>query len=287
MEQSKVRFSIIVVCFNAGDKLKYTLDNIYAQEYWNYQVIIKDGESTDGSLDALIEAGYFEERIGEVTNIVEGKDKGIYDAMNIAVGQLNDHVECQSKESSYVIFMNCGDSFCDRQTLGHVADEIAEHGEMDEPVIFYGDQFNMTTNTYVTSSPKLNEFSLYRNVPCHQVCFYDGRLFKSRAYNTDYKVRADYEHFLYCVYEEHARTIHMDGAVSKYEGGGFSETKTNREVSAKEHCQITDKYMGARARRYRLIMTLTGAGIRTKMAESKYMSGLYNAIKSFVYGLKK
>ena len=41
----------------------------------------------------------------------------------------------------------------------------------------------------------MNDFACYRNVPCHQVCFYDAGLFAERGYDTDFRVRADYEHF--------------------------------------------------------------------------------------------
>ena len=45
--------SIIVVALNPGAKLKETLDSIRMQTYKNYEVIIKDGGSKDGALDAL------------------------------------------------------------------------------------------------------------------------------------------------------------------------------------------------------------------------------------------
>lgn len=70
--------------------------------------------------------------------------------------------------------------------------------------IFYGDQFNQQQNSPVHSAPVMNDFTCYRNVPCHQVCFYDAQLFAQRGYDTDYRVRADYEHFLYCIYDKNA-----------------------------------------------------------------------------------
>lgn len=303
--ENKINFTVIVVCFNPGKKLKYTLDSIYSQEYWNYRVIIKDGNSDDGSLESLQDSGYFIKRYSDCTDIFVGKDNGIYDAMNIALNNLQNNIE-----NNYVIFMNCGDVFYSRQTLGKVADYIEEYLEKrhyptgydmeieqtendkarpqsDNMYIFYGNQFNRQTNTIVASAPRLNEFGLFRNVPCHQVCFYDSRLFKSRGYDIRYKVRADYEHFLYSIYEERAKAVYLEEVISDYEGGGFSETKKNRELSSVEHREITDKYMGKRASKYRALMTLSGAGIRTAMAESKRFSKVYNKIKSLVYKIKR
>ena len=283
MTDYKIIFNIIVVCFNAGDKLKSTLDSIYSQEYWGMKVIIKDGNSTDNSLINLIESNYFNGRIDDCTQIESTGDLGIYDAMNVATRFLS-----KDSNNEYTIFMNCGDSFADKQVLGRVADYIEDCG-VDEkvPYIFYGDQYNLLTNTAVSSAPNINDFTLFRNVPCHQVCFYDNRLFADRGYDIEYKVRADYEHFLYCYYEKKAATKHMDILISNYEGGGFSETKENRVLSAKEHKTITDYYMGRKAYRYRLIMILTGAKIRTWLAESETFSGAYNSLKSYIYKLRR
>ena len=153
-----------------------------------------------------------------------------------------------------------------------------------KPLIFYGNQYNQMQDTVVYSAPEINDFTCYRNVPCHQVCFYDYRLFAKRVYELQYKVRADYEHFLYSIYEENAKGISMPIIIASYEGGGFSETKENRKRSAMEHKEITTKYLGeAKVLKYRLIMWLTLAPIRTMIAESPALSGVYNGMKNGVY----
>ena len=288
--ECRIKFEIIVVCFNAGDKLRATLDSIYGQEYYNFRVIIKDGKSSDGSLDKLISEGYFQGRKQEITDIYSDSDKGIYDGMNEAVAHLwDDTRRGTDSHDRYVIFMNCGDGFYDKQTLGRVADFIDENVDCEkkEPFIFYGNQYNSRTETVVASAPSLNEFSLYRNVPCHQVCFYEDVLFEERGYDTGYRVRADYEHFLYCVYEKKAITSYIDCIISSYEGGGFSETAENKKKSEEEHIEITGHYMGDRAKKYRRIMIISGAGIRTRLAESRHFSKAYNALKSMIYRKRK
>ncbi len=282
----KVHYHIIVVSYNPGERIRNTLESIYAQDFWDYDVIIEDSESADGSLEGLRDQGFFEEpRRKERTHIYSEKDKGIYDGMNLALARISDIYD-PSKDADetveYVIFLNCGDTFHDRQVLGIFADSVTDEA-LKAPFIYYGDQYNMTTSSLVSSNRKLNEFGLYRNVPCHQVCFYDRRLFASRGYDTSYRVRADYEHFLYCIYEGGAVTRYVDCIVSDYEGGGYSESAEGREISAREHREITDKYMGRRASGYRMRLVLTGAGIRTRLAESKRFSGIYNKLKTSIY----
>ncbi len=48
-------FSIVVTCLNAGDKLKSTLENIEKQVFRDFEVIVKDGGSKDGSLVSAYE----------------------------------------------------------------------------------------------------------------------------------------------------------------------------------------------------------------------------------------
>ena len=85
--EMKVFFNIIVVSFNAGDKLADTLDSILNQTCQDLRIIIKDGDSTDGSVEKISQK-YAIGQDGKTSDgqiiLVRGKDGGIYDAMNIA-----------------------------------------------------------------------------------------------------------------------------------------------------------------------------------------------------------
>ena len=88
-------FTIIIVSYNPGEKLIETVESVKKQTYCNYKILIKDGMSTDGSLEKL-KAKYGitgdTDKSGEIT-IVESCDNGIYHAMNIASSYLNDNTE--------------------------------------------------------------------------------------------------------------------------------------------------------------------------------------------------
>lgn len=265
-------FSIVVVSLNPGKRLRDTVYSILNQTFTDYEVIIKDGGSKDASADFLKKEGILEKY--PQIRFVTQPDKSIYDGMNQAVSYA---------EGNYIQFLNCGDLFYEKEVLQKVADGIKKQGDLSGPAIFYGNQYNLLQDSIVTSAPQINDFTCYRNVPCHQVCFYDKRLFEKRAYLPQYTVRADYEHFLYSVYEEKAQTFSMPVTVCVYEGGGYSETKENRKKSALQHKEITSKYLGKKAVKYRLIMFLSLAGLRGKIAESPKLSKFYNEIKSKIY----
>lgn len=273
MEQG-IMYSVIVVCLNAGQKLCETVGSILHQSYRNFEVIVKDGGSSDGSVERLGEL-YHDERIHVHTK----KDNGIYDAMNQAV---------KLARGAYFLFLNSGDSFYDDAVLDKITCEIRRLAEMDKkPDVIYGNMYHKALNTVIFSSPAMNDFTCYRNVPCHQTCFYHHTLFDSRGYRAAYNVRADYEHFLWCYYEQKAVISYVPVVIAAYEGGGYSETKENRRRSRQQHREIVVHYMGRKkADQYRLIMLLTLAPLRSAIADSRYLSTVYNGIKTAIYKLR-
>ncbi len=97
-----MKFSIIVVSLNAGEKLIETVKNILSQKDVDLEVVIKDGLSKDGSIDAV--KALNDNRV----RIFEQKDTGIYDGMNQGISNAG---------GDYYIFMNCGDFFYDENVL--------------------------------------------------------------------------------------------------------------------------------------------------------------------------
>ena len=269
-------FSIIVVSLNPGEKLIETMNSIRMQSFTDYQVVVKDGGSKDGSMDRLrnwlSEASDMDAKV----LIVEEKDRSIYDGMNQAA---------EKAKGEYFYFLNCGDYFAHERSLQEMAEGIREHRiKGGESLIFYGDIYDALREQVVPSNPRMDDFACYRNVPCHQACIYHHSLFKERGYKPEYKVRGDYEHFLWSYFCKKASPQYIKVTLARYEGGGFSETKENRRRSAKEHKEITALYMSrGQLFKYRMIMLLTLAPLRTKMAESPAMAGVYNFVKKMLY----
>lgn len=263
------KFSILVVCLNPGERLKTTLSSILCQTCKDYEIIIKDGCSTDGSLS-------YAEKLKEnipVLKLIQKKDTGIYDAMNQAVAEAR---------GSYLYFLNCGDTFRDETVLCSMADFMEKNQEKDG--IYYGNIYESLTKQVVASNPHMDAFGCFRNVPCHQACFYQRELLTAHPFLVKYRVRADYEQFLWCFFEAKAETFFTGLLIADYEGGGFSETKENRKRSAKEHREITACYMSrGQLFKYRLILWLTLAPLRTRLAQNEKTAGIYNKMKKMLY----
>ena len=68
--------SIITVVYNNRDHLQKTLNSIFAQKNKNYELIIIDGGSNDGTLDII------KKNNSKIDFWISESDKGIYDAFN-------------------------------------------------------------------------------------------------------------------------------------------------------------------------------------------------------------
>lgn len=268
MDKNSFLFTIIIVSLNPGPKLQKTVDSILTQSFLSQkegglEILIKDGNSTDGSVEALEKNDYI--------RIIKQPDTGIYDAMNQAAAQAKGEI---------LFFLNCGDLFHDRDVLKKVKSFV--RGKRNK--IFYGDIYSILSDSLVPSNPHMDAFGCYRNVPCHQACFYRNELFSERGYLLQYRVRADYEHFLWSYFKKEAEPLYMPVVVADYEGAGFSESRENKRISAKEHKEITAKYMSRGQRvKFRAILWLTLAPLRSRMAESRRFSGMYNGLKKMLY----
>lgn len=312
-------FKIIVVSFNAGENLIKTINSIKEQTFDSWKVIVKDGLSTDGSIDKLRDELMIDVDTGMSKDgkfrFVSEKDTGIYDAMNTALNILSFEMDDRKKapdimtgvstgtsenktevtnngaaqaEGSYVYFLNCGDYLKDKDTLKRVYDAIVDSTpDSSKKRIFYGDIYERITGQVVASNPKMDDFACYRNVPCHQACFYDIRLMMAEHFDTTWHIRADYEHFLRCVYIDKAVTTYVPVTVADYEGGGYSESGNAKVVSERERKQIVSRYLPkGKVLKYDLIMLITLAPLRTKIARSPKTAGIYNALKSLIYNRK-
>lgn len=280
-----MRFSVITVSLNSGDRLKCTIKSVVSQTFGDLELIVKDGMSTDGSVESTRSDTMIKD--DSRVRFITSKDSGIYDAMNQALAEAH---------GDYVLFLNSGDCFCDDSVLEKTDENLRENEKTavisarsesapdDQADIAYGDIFERTTGTVVKSNPKIDDFACFRNVPCHQACFYRRILVSEHPFDVRYKVRADYEQFLWCHFVKKAVTLYMPVTVTSYEGGGLSDSDEGRRISEEEHKEITARYIPAAKRfMYRAAMILSFSGLRTSLARNPKTARVYNSIKGFFY----
>ena len=75
--------------------------------------------------------------------------------------------------------------------------DVAVPGKVEKIGILYGDTIGEKNGVIIAAPPKMMGFTCYRNIPCHQACFYRQDLCKRKPYEQTYRIRADYDHFLW------------------------------------------------------------------------------------------
>jgi len=76
---NKITVSFILTTYNSKDNFCQTIDSILDQNYPDIEIIVKDGGSTDGTVEAIKE---YKAQVGDRLIYAVTKDTGIYDAMN-------------------------------------------------------------------------------------------------------------------------------------------------------------------------------------------------------------
>lgn len=229
-QASPPRFSIITVTYNAASTVGRTVGSVTEQTCGDYEHIIVDGASSDGTLDVVSAACQRPDRL-----IVKSEpDHGIYDAMNKGIGL---------SRGLYLIFLNAGDKFHSPQTLQMISDRI---DQSNMPGIVYG-QTNLVDDKgaylaprHLTAPDKLGYRDFARGMlVCHQAFVALKRI--APLYDTAYRFSADYDWCIRCL-QHSRRNEYIDGVLVDYLSEGM--TTANRKKSLKERFRIMSYYYG-------------------------------------------
>lgn len=165
---TKPLFSVITVTLNNMSGLQKTCASLQNQTRKDFEHIIIDGGSTDGTQDYLKSLN---------VQIISEKDNGIYDAMNKGIDRT---------QGQYFIFMNAGDCFANEQTLLSIQDAI----EKNNPDFIYGDALEDNTHYKKARDHKKMKHGMITH---HQAMIYKAALIGNTRYSTHYNIAADYD----------------------------------------------------------------------------------------------
>ncbi len=194
-------FSIIIPTLNAAEVLNTCIDSLARQTYTDFELVVVDGGSTDGTREI---ANNFAAHFGERLSVHCGSDCGVYDAMNRGVS---------IARGQWLLFLGADDVLYEDDTLAHVASFIADHEPSD---LVYGDVIMRSTGSRHAGVFDLDRLLFETNI-CHQSIFYRRELFAGIGpYNLRYPVWADWDFNIRCFSNPALVTRHMDIVVAEY-----------------------------------------------------------------------
>lgn len=224
IEEMKV--SIITVTYNSAQTLAMTIDSVLRQTYQDIEYIVKDGGSTDKTIDVIKE---YEPMFHGRMKWLSAKDKGIYDGMNKGIEMATGNI---------VGILNSDDFFTDN----HVIEKIADAFNEKKVDAIYGDVHfvkgsNLKKSIRYYSSRLFCPFWLrFGFMPAHPSFYVRRDVFsKVGLYKTDYKIGADFEMMVRMFYR-HRITYHYlpYDFVTMRTGGVSTRDINSRRILLKE-----------------------------------------------------
>lgn len=228
--------TLITVTFNAEKTLERTLQSVENQSYRHVQHIIKDGGSKDATV-AIAEA--YRQRNPEADiKVVSEPDKGLYDAMNTAIGMVT---------GQYVCFLNAGDTLHDCDTLKHLVEALPEGIEAG---VIYGDtdivddEGRFIRKRRLSPPEHLNS-GCFRHgmMVCHQAFYANRKIIP--LYDTNYRFSADFDWCIKIMKEAEKRSMPMvntNMVLANYLSEGM--TTRNHKASLRERFRIMVNHWG-------------------------------------------
>ncbi len=215
-----IKFSIIVVSLNTKNDFIKTINSILNQKYSNYEIIVIDGNSSDGTIQ---EINKLKNKIKK--KIIE-KDSGIYHAMNKGIKYIN---------SNLTVFLNSGDILYNKNILNKINSIMQKQNKID---IIVGKNIIKSDFKYYSNYKKINDLT-FSSVFSHQSAFIKSKLFLKKKYDLKYKIAADFELFKY-FYKKNKIFYYTDLTCSISKADGISDK--NRLLALSEFYNISKKY---------------------------------------------
>ncbi|WP_210530259.1 glycosyltransferase family 2 protein [Rubellimicrobium arenae] len=208
--------SVVTAVFNRADTVGDAVESLRSQTWTDWEHVIQDGASRDGTLEVL--EGLSDHR----TRLESGKDGGIYDALNRAFVRTSGEV---------VGLLHSDDLFAAPDILESVAAAFADP-EVDA---VYGDLLYVARDNpdrvirTWTSQPFRPALLRRGWMPAHPTLFLRRRVIEQHgAFDTAYRIAADYDAVLRYFRQPGFRAVHVPKVFVRMRVGGESNRSVER-----------------------------------------------------------
>lgn len=202
-----MKYSIITINKNNAQGLKQTIESVVFLKSFDYEYIVIDGASTDGSVNIIKQ---YETKIDYW---VSEPDTGIYNAMNKGI---------EKAKGDYCLFLNSGD-WLEQQNIKELQ-ELQENNDYD---IIYGNVNIISGNKDVIllkpfGRDFLTLYDFFENTICHQSTLIKKRLFDIYGkYDENYDIVSDWIFFIKVIVLNSVTVKYVDIIISNVDGNGI------------------------------------------------------------------
>lgn len=210
-----MKISVITISYNAIAGIEKTLASVAKQDYHDFEYIVVDGMSTDGTVEIIRK---YQQHI---TRWVSEPDNGIYNAMNKGV---------RMAKGDYCIFMNAGDYFVNASVLSKVAPFL--DGTYD---YLAGNEVSVNKAwvvNYIKAPKRITQDFLGLKSISHQASFIRRELLLRCPYDETLRMVSDWKFCIQTLLKGDASYSSIPVDICKFNHDGIS--CTNTELGSKE-----------------------------------------------------
>lgn len=219
-----MKLSIITINRNNAAGLEATLSSIVSQTFKDFEYIIVDGASKDGSVEVIKK---FEPMFKHLKWVSE-PDAGIYNAMNKGI---------RMATGEYVEFLNSGDFLAGPDIVQQMLEELEIK---DNPSILYGNMLKDMPNGGILidkcfAGHDITLLGLYSGTLNHSPAFIRKDLFQRYGlYDESLKIVSDWKWYLQVIVFGKEKPIYTDLDVTIFDMNGISETNKTLEKAERQ-----------------------------------------------------
>lgn len=202
-----MKLSIITINYNNAAGLQKTIQSILSQTWKDFEWIVIDGGSTDGSVELL------DQYKDHFSFWCHEKDSGVFNAMNKGVARA---------QGDYLNFMNSGDEYYEPETLAKVFRMVT-----DENIgVYYGNYYESFCDGHLRERIMHKELDLrfIMHMPInHQSTLIRRDLLMTKGYDETYRIVSDWKAFIEWLIAG-VPFFHLDLHIAKFDMSGINQT---------------------------------------------------------------
>lgn len=222
-----MKLSIITINRNNAAGLEKTLKSVATQTCKDFEHIIIDGASTDGSAEIICE---YAQQASYSVKWVSEPDKGIYDAMNKGI---------RMASGEYIQILNSADCLCDEFVVEKMLKALADN---EYPSLLYGNMIKVASDGRIVGKSGRVEYSLrqyYSSTMNHDCCYIKRSLFDDYGYyDESLKIVSDWKWFMEAIGFGKVKPVYVNQDVTLFDTTGISET--NLDLRYKERRKVLE-----------------------------------------------
>jgi len=233
----KHKLSIITINLNNASGLFKTIESVFQQTSTDFELLVVDGGSTDGSVEVIREFEQKQSNISKTDFIhyfswTSEPDTGIYNAMNRGI---------RMAKGEYVQFLNSGDCLATKEVTLEMMHLIPEGCN-----IFYGNMLKQLPDKKIRDRGFAGRIStmldFYTGTLNHSSSYIRKSLFdRYGLYDESLKIVADWKWFLNVIALNNVVPVYKDIDVSIFDMTGISSV--NSEMDKEERRQVLSELL--------------------------------------------